>query len=428
MKEPQSGMTTGVDLKGLSAILGQLKGARLGLLALSIEERAEAISKSLNALDRLPEARLKVLSLEMSTSAPALRWALATARRTWGGDALPSLFKAEIGSLKALDSWVQRSDGPLWRAFPPELCLHIQASNLGVPGLEGAIFALFLGAPCLVKLPRSGGQGPLLQAFKDALASHAPEVGQALEGVYWPGGDEALEALAFASADVCLFQGGDQALGDIRRRLPPSTRLVAHPNRFSASYIDATELGRPGLAQALVEDICRYDQLGCLSPRGIFLRGSMEDARQLMSAMDDAFKGRDPEELTPLSLESQGQLAQLRGRLAFTGAFVAGPGYGVGVDPGPFRPAPTSRVGIITPVEDLQGALGALEPYRGRVQGVALGVGEGARLAVAEAFAEIGVPYITEVGAIQRPVAGWPADGRPLMGDLLRVSMFSGGV
>lgn len=334
------------------------------------------------------------------------RWGHRATFDALGREALAAWRDRELGG--ALDGWVPAGPGRQARAFGPSLLVQVQASNVAASAVEGMLAAVLLRAPLLAKAP-STGLTPAL-TFARALADADPRLGRAVAVASWPGGAVELEAPALAAAEALLIHGGDDAVASLQRRVDPLCRLVAHPHRFSLTYLTRPATDAP--VEALLRDAFAWDQRGCLSSRLVYVEGDVDETRALavrLAAAAGPFSRRHPRGPQPLPLLAAH--AQLRGRLDFTGEAFVGPDHLIGVDHGPFELPPDGRCLLLRAVPSVEAALAELGSLGRRLQGVAIHGPAAAREAAADAFARAGAAWICAPGDLQRPPTGWPADG-----------------
>src|SRR5690606_16119255 len=114
--------------------------------------------------------------------------------------------------------------------IPPALVLHVLSGNVPGVGVTSMVRSLLVRAPAFCKT--AAGEPVLPVLFARALSARDPEVGRALAVTYWRGGDRELEAAALAETELVVHYGGEAAIADLRRRLPPHVRLVEHGPRI----------------------------------------------------------------------------------------------------------------------------------------------------------------------------------------------------
>jgi len=175
------------------------------------------------------------------------------------------------------------------------------------------------------------------------------------------------------------------------------------------------------LAEAAAFDASVYDQQGCLSPHVFYVeKGSREFAAMLAEAMA-AYQARVPR--GKLTTEESAAIAQLRQAYEFRSASdrrVAiwdGDGWTVIYDDDPsFTPSCLNRTVFVKPIDGLNGVLGNLRHFAGKISTVGLAPMN----AFAGDLAETGVRRICPIGQMQRPPLSWHQDGRPNLADLAR--------
>src|SRR5207247_11078305 len=123
-----------------------------------------------------------------------------------------------------------------------------------------------------VKCPSGGALLPRLLAH--SIYAMDPKLGACLELGAWSGGDADLEEALFSHATCVTATGSDETLAAVRARLAGHVRFVGYGHRVSFLYVTAEMLSAftlPNIVKKAVDDIAAWDQLGCLSPHGIYV-------------------------------------------------------------------------------------------------------------------------------------------------------------
>lgn len=305
----------------------------------------------------------------------------------------------------------------------PALLVQVLAGN--VPGLAlPAILEALLARSAVIVKPAAEDRHTA-PGFRAALTSEAPLLSRAVAVVSWRGGDRAAEDAAFSRADAIVASGGDAALDAIAERAPRT--LLRHGPRISVGVVgEAWRDLPPEWWTAVSGEIALWDQKGCLSPLVLCVGG---DRPAFAGRLAEAMAARERE--WPAPPRPPGDAAAIhayRARHAMgaeTGVREPGDGAwtvvwdgAAGLDAGPphrvvrVAPAlaPRELVGLLRAPEapEVQGiGLAALDPpdtEEWRAAGTAAGVGR-----------------VCPLHAIQDPPAGWRADGRSGLAELLRM-------
>jgi hypothetical protein len=177
----------------------------------------------------------------------------------------------------------------------PATVLVIAARTLPASALRAVLMARLLGARVLLK-PASG-QPSLAMAMADA----DPGV------TALPFGSEDRVALdaAIAQADAVVVLGSDAAVASVRQATPRSKPCVGYGHRVSAAWLetpdDAALLG-------LAEDLCAWDQAGCLSPQVLWTNEPASVGPRLAEAL------RTVERRMPMTLPPDATHARMTAR------------------------------------------------------------------------------------------------------------------
>ena len=141
-------------------------------------------------------------------STPVVEYALDRLFLDIRAPELEAAIGAELGSPDALDGVVERRGLPAaWARGVERVAIVSSDSTIGV-ALVPAVYALC--AKCNVVVKDRGDA--LVAAFFTTLADEHPAFAGAASARSWTGGDDSSEDAAFASADVVVAFGRDDAL------------------------------------------------------------------------------------------------------------------------------------------------------------------------------------------------------------------------
>jgi 4-aminobutyrate aminotransferase-like enzyme len=212
-------------------------------------------------------------------------------------EALRKTLEDELGSLAALEGFVERAGRPAAYFRPCGTVLIIASrSTIGV-AIPPALYALATKNAVIVKDREDG----LLRAFFATLAEEHPAFGQAASAQSWSS-DRPVQF----DADVVVAFGNDETLARIRADLPITTDFVGFGSSLSCGYLSRASLDDPTHLSALLEsaanDIILYDAEGCMSLHLFFAEvGNAEEearlaavAESLAAHMDRAIREYGP--------------------------------------------------------------------------------------------------------------------------------------
>jgi hypothetical protein len=195
-------------------------------------------------------------------------------------DTLGAAIADELGSLDALDGFVERPGRPAAWARGVERAAIVSSDT--TIGVAIAPLAFALCAKCCVTV--KDRSDALVAAFAETLAEELPPIAHALDVHAWPGGDADFEEAAFGSAGTVVAFGGADALRAIRARCAPGATFVPFGHRASAGYV-ARDAGAAEAAAGVARDSLLYDGDGCLSLHLLFVEGdALAFARELARA------------------------------------------------------------------------------------------------------------------------------------------------
>jgi hypothetical protein len=374
----------------------------------------------------------QLLPIVTGYSEPAVRKGLVSYLGMLRGENLQRLLEEELPEPAVLDDFVPRSRGGGWtRAFGPQLTVHVWSGN--VPGLpaQSLISALLVKSASLGKV---ASEEPL---FPTLLAESIAEVDEALAEclgvVYWRGGDQQLESVAFEHADAVIAYGSEPAMEAVRARVPPHARFVPYGHKLSFGAIGREALARDRLTDTLERaayDVVKYDQQGCLSPHLFYVESGGETSpRDFAEALSEALgecaaripRGR-------LSLEEAASLAQLRQRYELrqiVGEPVAlfdAPEASVLYDEDPvFEASCLNRAVLVKPVTDLVEDVPRLAAgVRRYLQTCGVAASHARTRALATGLGRLGLDRVCPLGRMGDVAATWHHDGRFNLLELLR--------
>ncbi|HEY4433676.1 MAG TPA: acyl-CoA reductase [Candidatus Cybelea sp.] len=371
------------------------------------------------ALEARQRARSAV-SERMEYSLPVVDYAFDRLFRSITADGLRRVIAAELGSLDALDTFVEREPGLFAKALGiGRVCVVSSRTTIGVAILP-AIFALSAKCDVLVK----DREDHLVAAFFATLAEVLPEFGPAAVALPWRGERDRVD---LAEYDCVVAFGADATLNAISNTLRVPTRYIAYPAKSSAGYVAAQALQCESEAGALGRDAARdmllYDGEGCLSLHLLFVeRGGLVSPQAFCTLLRrgiDTVEVRFP--AVP-RIEGAARRAMARDLAAFrTGAADredAAASSLVLLD-APVQEAPllAPRAINVRSVEAPADALEYLRRHQISLESLAVAPGDGGARDFAAAS---GAARIAPFGSLQAPRLGNPHGGRPRIAEFVR--------
>lgn len=292
------------------------------------------------------------------------------------------------------------------------------SSNLPALAVQSLLPALVSRRPLLVK---SASAEPFFApAFIAALARREPVLGRALAAVTWPGGDLALERAACAPASRLIAYGDGDTERALRSRW--GAKLLMHGPKISLAVL-GDDVAPLQVAPGLARDVALFDQRGCLSIQAVVVVGdrARETAQALLDPLADALaelsRSLPPGPLGTAKAAARhwrdeaimGGLSLADLPLSAGTVIVDGPSAGLSAGPSVLQPSPGGRCLRIHP-SSTDGLAVLLEPWRGRLQGVA--VAGALPSSVPSLLQELGVTHVASPGELQAPdVATWHNGG-----------------
>ncbi len=346
------------------------------------------------------------------------------------------LLAQEVGDPRRLDAPVataeERAEDRSAIASAPELLVHIAPGTLPCPAWMSLIQGLLSGSAHFTKC--ATGTGFLPRMFAHSLYDAYPKLGSCIELAIWPGGREDLETPLLHEADCVLANGSDRTIADLQRRMPSGKRFLSHGHRVSFGYITQDRLGRAQareLAALAAADVAAWNQLGCLSPHAFYVEaGGVVDPKEFAAMLATELEAI--EKVAPRGEVSAMVAGEIAHRRAFYEVREAHTGdvrlwcsrdstaWTVVLEQDPqFTHSCMHRFVYVKEVDNLDHALRAIEPIRGKVSTVALAAAKTAQVELVRRLARWGVPRVCPIGRMQDPPLSWRQDGRPPMADWL---------
>ena len=415
--------------KGLEAEAARLKAAQADYLA------GLTINQIVTLLDRVASRWLDpaspyrreaegLLPIVTGYAEPAIRKGLAAYLSTLREENVLRLLDAELSEPAVLDRFVSRGrGGGETRAFGPRLTVHVGSGN--TPGLP----AQSLVSTLLVKsasLGKVASEEPVFATLlAESIAEVDPRLGECLAVTYWPGGEGALEAIAFEQADAVIAYGGESAIAAVRARTPPDTRLIAYGHKLSFGVIGREALEPeclPDTVERAAYDVAKYDQQGCLSPHLFYVE---EAGATTPLVFAEALSGRLGEygAIVPrvrLSLDESASIAAARQRHelrelageAVTLFTAEGSTVLFTQDP-TFEASCLNRTISVKPISDLLEDVPSLAaPVKRYLQTCGVAAAPDRRRALAERLGRLGVDRVCPLGRMGDVAPTWHHDGR----------------
>ena len=392
------------------------------------------IARLLDPRDPYRQQADRLLPLVTGYDAEMVRLGLTSFLKTFRAPQLHRFVAEDFANPKMLDQFQPAAKGGAVRAFGPELLVHSWAGN--VPGLPlwSLVCGLLVKAGSIGKLPSAE---PLFAGlFARLLAEVHPPIADCLAVVWWKGGDEDAAAALFAQADTVLAYGGNDALEQVRRQLPVTTRFLPHGHKLGLGMIGRAALDvqrAPATARLAAHDVARYEQQGCYSPHVFYVeRGGKVAPRefaQYLAGELASLQRRFPRRA--LALEDSAAIAGWRQSSELHGLSVEGSGL-IGDAGAPWAVAYCDAAQALAPtaghrniqvvaVDNLDDVVAQIEHHRPYLQTVGLAAEPAELFRLGELLGRAGVTRICAIGAMTAPEAGWHHDGRFNLLDLVRM-------
>ena len=355
--------------------------------------------------------------------------------KTFRHDRLLRFLAQDFENPLVLDGFQPARGGGRSRAYGPRLTTQIFAGN--VPGLPvwNLVCALLVKSATLGK---SAADEPLFGVlFARSIADVDPGLARCVAILPWRGGDEEVEAAAFARAEAVTATGGLRTVESLARRVPAGIPFIPYGHKVSFGVIgrEALALNRYAeTARRAATDVSQYDQQGCLSAHVLFVeRGGAVDPRTFAGALSagmERFERDRPR--APITLEASAAIEDVRSEyelrayeesdaLALFGS-PEGDAWTVVYDEAPqrFEVSPLNRVVRVHPVDGIEAVPPLLAPLRRHLQTAGIACAPARAGEWASVLGGCGVDRVCAVGQMPEPAAGWHHDGRGNLSALVR--------
>ncbi len=361
-------------------------------------------------------------------SAAMIRHVLPLIFREYRADRIEALCVDELGCLEVLDRFVPSVSGQK-RASGPPLMTHVLAGNVPGAGLDSVIFSLLVKSATLVK---TSSAEPVLPAlFAGSIRDIDPNLGDCLSVVSWPGGNTALEDLAYGRADMVVASGSDASLAAIRKRT--RGQFIGYGHKVSFGLVTKESLTEAEeTAHKAAYDVALYDQQGCLSPQLIYVEeGGAVTPKEFAALLATGLahwqtklpRGPvSPEVSTAIRrARDEAEWQALAGKDVVLHASPNGTDWTVVYDADPtFVQSPLYRAIRVKPLRDIRRLGAVLDAWRPYLEAVGVAAGPERTATLADTLGALGVSRVCPIGTMQHPPLSWRHGGRPRVGDLVR--------
>ncbi len=401
------------------------------MTALSAVPAARIVRAIADAAERFADAdfppRVRLLDRIVERTGytlPVVEYALDQLFFSITASALEETIAAELGSLAALDRFVDRTETTQGHARPiGRVAVISSRTTIGV-AIVPAIFALCAKCDVLVKDREDG----LVRAFFSALAEELEPMATAARAETWVGESDAVDLRDF---DAVVGFGSDAGLARVRERTAAHAPFIAFGSKASVGYIGREALDDETQARLLAADAARdlvlYETEGCLSLHALFVeRGGAVAPTRFAELFATAIE-RAAVEFPPGERDARAnaRLASARNLAAFRAATGSGgvfsderASYLAVLDPPASEPpAFLPRALAIRTIAGPDEAAAYLERHALPVEAMAIA---GSRDEIVNMGLRMGVHRFTTLGRLQRPPLANAHGGRPRVAEFVR--------
>lgn len=349
---------------------------------------------------------------------------------------LEALVVQDLGSLRRLDEIV--ADGVETKQDRSSMVrghdLLVQITGGVLP--NGPVMSMILGllARSAQFIKCASGTSYLLRMFAHSLYAMQPKLGACLEIAEWKGGTTELEEALFAEAGCVTATGSDEALGEIRKRLPGHVRFVGYGHKLSVGYVTRESLEKNGaekIAASLVEDVTAWNQLGCLSPHAVYVESGAPIASiAFAEAVAKELEKREASEprgavsnTTAAAIATRRMFYEVRAATDKENQIWASAGSTawtvVHENSQALQTSCLNRFLYVKPINSFEEFLASMEPFHGKISTVGLAAPMARAQEISVRLARAGVTRVCRLGQMQHPPLSWRHDGRPSLGELV---------
>jgi len=320
------------------------------------------------------------------------------------------------------------------RAFGPELIISIFSEN--IPALPHLLFmrSVLLKAACLGKV--ATGEPTFAPLYLKTIEEIDPEIAKSMAVLYWRGGEEDVEEVAFNQADAVIMFGGVEACHSLMEKIPRRVKVLLHGHKLGFGVIGRRRLNHQGLeelAASVALDCSMFDQQACLAPHVYYVEEggevSPEEFCQTLAKAMERLNLKMPrgkispgEASTIHQLRAKYELRELKGEEVLLLSSPHGTDWTVVYEKGPgiFIPSPLNRFIRICGVKDIFQIPQTIKSIGSYLQNAAVAIGDEREKELIRELGKLGVARITSPGKMSVPSMMWHHDGISPLSSLLR--------
>jgi phenylacetate-coenzyme A ligase PaaK-like adenylate-forming protein/acyl-CoA reductase-like NAD-dependent aldehyde dehydrogenase len=188
---------------------------------------------------------------------------------------LEAKLRRELGSTSPfLPARTGYSDSIFEAWAPLGLLVHVAPSNAPTAAPLSVIEGLLAGNVNFLKT--SGSESWFPQLFLDGLGrcDATGTLARFIVAARISSKKKDLLERIFAAADGIAAWGGEEAMREIRKLAPSSTRVVEWGHKISFVYLAAGEFGKADVLEDVAREVCAFEQQACSSPQVLYLETS----------------------------------------------------------------------------------------------------------------------------------------------------------
>lgn len=354
--------------------------------------------------------------------------------RSFRKEKLQRMVEVDFFNPQVLDEFRPRKSGGLTRAYGPDLITHVFSGNVPALPLWSLVSGLLVKSSTIGKLSSSEPLFPSL--FVETLREIDHEIAESIAIIWWKGGEEELEHVAFSLSESVIAYGSEVTIDSIRKKVPSHVRLHAHGHKLSAGFVSKDCLQRvlvTETARKAAKDASQFDQQACLSPHVFFVEEegsvSVREFASLLAQEMNNYQVKMPR--ARLTEQENQAIIQARSKYQFQGFQTEeitifeseeSTSWTVVYDEKvtKFPISSLNRFVYVIPVQTINEVASYLHEVRGLLQTFGVACTPQTFRPMLDILGGCGVNRITFLGRMGEPEPGWHHDGRPHLADLVR--------
>lgn len=198
----------------------------------------------------------------------------------------------ELGSLTPFTSRRVNTDGNVFEKWEPlGLVVQVLSGNDSALPVLSAFEGLMSGNVNILKLSHHSSSFPSDFFIEFSNYAQTARWKNRICIVNISSKEKSILDHLYAHADGVVVWGGEEAVNEIRKSVPSSTRFIDWGHKISFSYLTKPEWQKPESIKKLVHDIFVLNQQACSSPQCVYLEdASFEQLQSFSKSMSESMQ------------------------------------------------------------------------------------------------------------------------------------------